>query len=129
MLECSKVQSAVLQDNHLVWLDIRKFKALVTNKGVCMRVQKTAKIYEKVNKIFFTDEKNCLKCIILVTQNNRVFAWKKEVISDDLVLVKSSSFPKNSMISAGVSKLGKTSIFHWIQCKDQLSVLRRQAIV
>lgn len=45
------------------------------------------------------------------TQNNRVFARKK-VISDDLVLVKSSSFPKNSMISAGVSKLGKTSIFH-----------------
>ena len=77
-LSVHKVQSAVLQDNHLVWLDVRKFKALVTNKGVCMRVQKTAKIYEKVNKIFFTDEKNCLKCIILVTLRTIVCSHEKK---------------------------------------------------
>ena len=65
----------------------------------------------RVDKTFFTDEKLFKLQQKRNTQNDRVYAKSRDDITDDRLIVERSAFPKNVMISAGVSKFGKTSVF------------------
>ena len=62
-------------------------------------------------KPFFTDEKLFKLNQPRNTQNDRVYAIKKEEISTERMVVKRKTIPKNVKISVGVSKLGRTSFF------------------
>ena len=66
---------------------------------------------ENIGKTFFTDEKLFKLNQPRNTQNDRVYAVNKSDISLERIAVKRKTFPKNVMISVGVSKLGKTSVF------------------
>ena len=63
-----------------------------------------------VNKTFFTDEK-LFKLNQPGNTKMAVHAAKKGGISTERMVVKRKTFPKNVMISVGVSKLGKTLVF------------------
>ena len=68
---------------------------------------------EMVARTFFTDEKMFTVDTPRNSQNNHVYshAKHKNEIKDERLYATRSTFPKNIMVSVGVSKLGKTSIF------------------
>ena len=86
--------------------DSDKQKRLVRGKRLLRMMTKA-----NIRKTFFTDEKLFKMNHPRNTQNDRVYAVNKGDISLERLAVKRSTFPKNVMISVGVSKLGKTSVF------------------
>ena len=86
--------------------DADKLKRVIRTKRLLRflavaNAHETFFIYEKLFK--FKQPRN--------TQYDRVYATKKGEISTGRMVVKRKTFPKNVIISVGVSKLGRTSVF------------------
>ena len=80
-------------------------------KRVSMLLKKITK--RTLKKTFFTDEKMFTVDTPRNTQNDRVYAnvEKKNKITDERLYTTKATFPKKIMVSVGISKLGKTSLF------------------
>jgi inhibitor of nuclear factor kappa-B kinase subunit alpha len=112
------VRNAISDD-----LQLRSLKKIVgiahTEKHEQLRVACARRFlremtWEKVNKTFFTDEKIFKLQSPKNMQNDRVYhprSEKKDTIEPERIYIKRSGFPKWIMISAGVSTMGKTSLF------------------